>query len=100
MKKTVVYALALCVLFGFGVNFADAKIGKKAKKTEETVSQTVELQEGANLTDKEFKMPTDEEIKSVLSQFNFDEKQKEYLFKEIKKKFEETEAQNLQKNPL
>ena len=35
------------------------------------------------------KMPTDDEIKAVIETFDFDNKQKEYLFKEVKKKLQD-----------
>jgi len=58
--------------------------------------QTVETQDTVDISNQEFTMPSDEEIKAVLEQFNFNEKQREYLFKETKKKFEEMNEQNVQ----
>lgn len=65
MKK-ILYALILCFFVGFAVAQTD-------------ISQTLN-----NST-----MPTDDEIRAVISRFDFDKNQKEMLFKETKKKLQE-----------
>lgn len=42
-----------------------------------------------NIIPTNFTMPSDEEIRATINTFNFDEKQKEILFKETKKKLQE-----------
>lgn len=65
MKKIIFMFLALCFM---GIAFAD-------------IDFTEAIQNSS--------MPTDAEIKNIISQFNFSEEQKEDLFKETKKKLQE-----------
>ena len=65
MKKIIFTFISLCFM---GIVFADIDFTEAIQSTS---------------------MPTDAEIRNTISQFNFDEKQKEELFKETKKKLQE-----------
>ena len=80
-------AFLFCFLIGANSSFAKAK-----KEADLNAQDTQKLQ---NVLNSDFKMPTDEEIKAVLNQFDFSEKQKEYLLKETKKTIEEMDKTNL-----
>ena len=80
-------AFLFCFLIGMNSSFAKAK-----KEADLNAQDTQKLQ---NVLNSDFKMPTDEEIKAVLNQFDFSEKQKEYLLKETKKTIEEMDKTNL-----
>ena len=80
-------AFLFCFLIGANSSFAKAK-----KEADLNTQDTQKLQ---NVLNSDFKMPTDEEIKAVLNQFDFSEKQKEYLLKETKKTIEEMDKTNL-----
>lgn len=84
---TLSMAFLFCFLIGANSSFA------KAKK--EADLNTQDAQNLQNVLNSDFKMPTDEEIKAVLNQFDFSEKQKEYLLKETKKTIEEMDKTNL-----
>ncbi len=64
MKKKFIY-LALSLLFLLGAGYCE---------------------EGLENTFKTTSMPTDEEIMQTIDKFNFSKEQKEYLFKETKKR--------------
>lgn len=84
---TLSMAFLFCFLIGMNSSFA------KAKKEADLNAQ--DAQKLQNVLNSDFKMPTDEEIKAVLNQFDFSEKQKEYLLKETKKTIEEMDKTNL-----
>lgn len=84
---TLSMAFLFCFLIGANSSFAKAK-----KEADLNTQDTQKLQ---NVLNSDFKMPTDEEIKAVLNQFDFSEKQKEYLLKETKKTIEEMDKTNL-----
>lgn len=65
MKKIVFMFLALCSM---GIAFADIDFSEAIQNSS---------------------MPTDAEIKNIISQFNFSEEQKEDLFKETKRKLQD-----------
>ncbi len=87
--KIVALSMAFLFFFGIGANSSFAKAKKEADLN------TQDAQNLQNVLNSDFKMPTDEEIKAVLNQFDFSEKQKEYLLKETKKTIEEMDKTNL-----
>lgn len=87
--KIVALSLAFLFYFLIGTNSSFAKAKKEADLN------TQDAQNLQNVLNSDFKMPTDEEIKAVLNQFDFSEKQKEYLLKETKKTIEEMDKTNL-----
>lgn len=87
--KIVALSMAFLFCFLIGANSSFAKAKKEADLN------TQDAQNLQNVLNSDFKMPTDEEIKAVLNQFDFSEKQKEYLLKETKKTIEEMDKTNL-----